>query len=96
MCCVGQTGQLSPARELDPAIALLQGSFSELRHFKVLGILDSVMLVMDVNTDNTFVIKVSQFPMLSHRMFAIKFGAMISSSFVMRYTVIVKSNMQFF
>lgn len=44
--------------DLDPAIAMLKGSLSELKNFKVLGTIDKVLLVMDKTSDETYVIKV--------------------------------------
>ena len=57
-----QTGQLSPSQELtqelDPQVAHLQGPVKELNSFRVLGVISSVMLVLDKNTNNTYVMKV--------------------------------------
>ena len=44
---------------LDPRTAFLQGHVSELRNFKVIGIVDRVILVIDVISETTYVIKVS-------------------------------------
>ena len=44
--------------ELDGSVALLQGAVAELGNFKVLGVVGSVLLVVDVTTDGSFVVKV--------------------------------------
>ncbi|XP_050407265.2 ribosomal protein S6 kinase delta-1 [Patella vulgata] len=48
---------ISPNLELDPSFAFIRGSMSELRNYKVLGTIDSVILVMDKLLDETYVIK---------------------------------------
>ncbi|XP_046571103.1 ribosomal protein S6 kinase delta-1-like [Haliotis rubra] len=48
---------LSPSLDLDPSLAFIQGSMSELRSYKVLGTVDRVVLVMDRTSDETYVIK---------------------------------------
>ncbi|XP_071079890.1 ribosomal protein S6 kinase delta-1-like isoform X1 [Haliotis cracherodii] len=48
---------LSPSLDLDPSLAFIQGSMSELRSYKVLGTVDRVVLVMDRSSDETVVIK---------------------------------------
>ena len=50
---------LSPSTEVDPALAFLRGSVSDLKKFKVLGTIDNVILVLDKNTEETYVIKVN-------------------------------------
>ena len=49
---------MSPSGELDPQVALLQGSAAELMQFTVLGIIDSVMLVLHKTTNETYILKV--------------------------------------
>ncbi len=49
---------MSPSGELDPQAALLQGSAAELMQFTVLGIIDSVMLVLHKTTNETYILKV--------------------------------------
>ncbi|XP_070577257.1 ribosomal protein S6 kinase delta-1-like [Ptychodera flava] len=44
--------------ELDPGTAHLRGSLDEMKNFKVLGVVDRVMLVLDTMSYNTYVIKV--------------------------------------
>lgn len=44
--------------EVDSSIALLRGSSAELGHYKVVGVLNKVLLVVDTGTDGNFVIKV--------------------------------------
>ena len=56
-----QPGDISPLAELDPDIAFLQGQTSELDKYRVLGVIDRVMLVMDTQTDSTYVLKVHFF-----------------------------------
>ncbi|XP_064623256.1 ribosomal protein S6 kinase delta-1-like [Lineus longissimus] len=53
----GHNSKLSPPSDLDPGIAFLQGPTSELKNYRVLGIVDDVMLVLDKNTENTYVMK---------------------------------------
>ncbi|XP_033733841.1 LOW QUALITY PROTEIN: ribosomal protein S6 kinase delta-1-like [Pecten maximus] len=50
-------GDLSPLSEVDPSLALLKGSTGELKNYKVLGTVDSVLLVMDRSTDDTYIMK---------------------------------------
>lgn len=52
---------VSPSLELDPSFAFIRGSIRDLRHYQVLGAIDKVILVLDKNTDETFVIKVIMF-----------------------------------
>ena len=54
-----KTDQTSPVKGLDPRTAFLQGHVSELRNFKVIGVVDRVILVIDVISETTYVIKVS-------------------------------------
>ncbi|KAK3093939.1 hypothetical protein FSP39_022039 [Pinctada imbricata] len=49
--------KLSPTYELDPSISMLKGSSGDLKLYKVLGTIDKVLLVMDKNTDETYVMK---------------------------------------
>ncbi|XP_077999695.1 ribosomal protein S6 kinase delta-1-like [Glandiceps talaboti] len=44
--------------ELDPTTAHLRGSPEEMKNYKVLGIIDRVMLVLDVTSYSTFIIKI--------------------------------------
>ena len=44
--------------EIDPALAFVRGSISELRNFKVLGTVHKVILVMDKSSDETYCVKV--------------------------------------
>lgn len=44
--------------EVDSSIALLRGLTAELSHYKVVGVLNKVLLVVDTGTDGNFVIKV--------------------------------------
>ncbi len=53
-----QTGDVSPIGELDPHVATLQGSTTELLQFTVLGIIDKVMLVLHKTTNETYIMKV--------------------------------------
>ncbi|XP_041353689.1 ribosomal protein S6 kinase delta-1-like [Gigantopelta aegis] len=48
---------LSPAMEIDPALAFVRGSISELRNFKVLGTVHKVILVMDKSSDETYCVR---------------------------------------
>ena len=47
-------------RDLDPGLAFLQGPIHELANYRVLGVIDHVMLVLDRNTDNTYIMKVNR------------------------------------
>ncbi|XP_022103150.1 ribosomal protein S6 kinase delta-1-like isoform X2 [Acanthaster planci] len=47
-----------PSIDVDPRSAHLRGSQEELKNYKVLGLIDSVLLVLDTVTYQTFVIKV--------------------------------------
>ena len=49
---------LSPSTEVDPSLAFLRSPASELKKFKVLGTIDKVILVLDKDTEETYVIKV--------------------------------------
>ena len=51
---------LNPSTEVDPSLAFLRGSVSDLKKFKVLGTIDNVILVLDKNTEETYVIKVNR------------------------------------
>ncbi|XP_074645904.1 ribosomal protein S6 kinase delta-1-like [Tubulanus polymorphus] len=52
--------RLSPSLENDKSISHLRGPISELRNYRVLGIIDKVMLVLDKSSNNTFVMKTIQ------------------------------------
>lgn len=56
--------------DLDPAIAMLKGSLSELKNFKVLGTIDKVLLVMDKTSDETYVVKVRSKTMVNFAIIA--------------------------
>lgn len=56
--------------DLDPAIAMLKGSLSELKNFKVLGTIDKVLLVMDKTSDETYVVKVRSKTMVNFTIIA--------------------------
>ncbi|XP_013397496.1 ribosomal protein S6 kinase delta-1 [Lingula anatina] len=63
----GSDSKISPTVEVDPSIAYLQCPISELQNYSVLGVIDKTMLVMDKQTDQTYVIKVlykNTFPQL--------------------------------
>lgn len=49
---------LSPSTEVDPALTFVRGPASDLRKFKVLGTIDKVILVLDRDSEETYVIKV--------------------------------------
>ncbi|CAH1792119.1 unnamed protein product [Owenia fusiformis] len=49
---------ISPSVEIDPAVAHIQGPVSELRNYRVLGLIDKCMLTLDRSTQATFVLKV--------------------------------------
>ena len=53
-----QPGDISPLADLDPDIAFLHGQCSEMEKYRVLGVIDQVMLVLDTQTDSTYVMKV--------------------------------------
>ena len=59
VCCVLQTGKMSPTRHLDPNVACLQGAVTDLKNYRLVGLIERVMLVVDVNTQVTYVIKVA-------------------------------------
>ena len=61
-----QTGQLSPTTELTPTAAFRQGPATELKNFRVLGIIDKVLLVYDNVSEGTYVMKVSKLLNTSH------------------------------
>ena len=44
--------------ELDPSVAFLKGPVTELENYRVLGVVDKVMLVLDRKTERTYIIKV--------------------------------------
>jgi hypothetical protein len=55
-----QTGKPSPAKELEPEAAFIQGPPSELKRYSVLGLVaDRHMLVVDNVTGSTWLLKVS-------------------------------------
>ena len=54
-----QTGKVTSVRHLDPNVACLQGAVMELKQYKVIGVVDRVMLAIDQLTEATCVIKVS-------------------------------------
>ena len=45
--------------EMDPGLSLIKGPASNLKHFKVLGTVDRVLLVMDKTSDETYILKVN-------------------------------------
>jgi len=49
---------LSPSMDVDPSLTFIRCPASELRKFKVLGTIDKVILVLDKDSEETFVIKV--------------------------------------
>ncbi|XP_045172329.2 ribosomal protein S6 kinase delta-1-like [Mercenaria mercenaria] len=48
---------LSPSTEVDPSLTFVRGPASELKKYKVLGTIDKVILVLDKDTEETYVIK---------------------------------------
>jgi hypothetical protein len=50
---------LSPSTEVDPALTFLRSPASDLKKFKVLGTIDKVILVLDKDTEETYIIKVN-------------------------------------
>lgn len=56
---------LSPAGDLDPTLNFIKAPASEMKKLKVLGTIDKVLLVMDKTSDQTYVIKVSLYIIMS-------------------------------
>ena len=58
LCIILSPQSEHPCIDVDPRSAHLRGSEEELKNYKVLGLIDSVLLVLDSISYQTFIIKV--------------------------------------